>query len=56
MINYETFFESLDELVQFTKENKLNDRITFFDPTVGWILRNERFTRDEDSYENRRIS
>ena len=56
MINYETIFNSLDELLNFSKENKLNDRITFFDPTIGWVLRNERFSRDEDFVEDRRVS
>jgi hypothetical protein len=48
-------FEQPKAMIEFAKANSYNEHITYFDPTKGWILRNEQFTSDEDNNEGRRI-
>jgi hypothetical protein len=55
-MTYETVFNTRDELAEYVKVRvQYSDKISYFDPTAGWVLRNERFTSDEDTLQDSRI-
>jgi hypothetical protein len=53
MKSYEIVFDSINKLSEYVKVRPhYSDKISFYDPTMGWVLRNERYTSDDDSFQD----
>jgi len=48
----EVVFTTYKDLVDYATANTCTDKVTYFDPTKGWVLENERYSGDEYSLED----